>query len=44
MRALRLAGVPVADCIWCVGSAVCMLLPAVLSSARMLAPEPVPLA
>ncbi len=30
-----------AICIWCVGSAVCMLLLAVLSSARMLAPEPV---
>ena len=33
-----------AICIWCVGSAVCMLLLAVLSSVRMLAPEPVPLA
>jgi uncharacterized membrane protein len=33
-----------AICIWCVGSAVCMLLLAVLSSARVLAPEPVPLA
>jgi uncharacterized membrane protein len=30
-----------AICIWCVGSAICMLLLAVLSSARMLAPEPV---
>ena len=29
-----------AICIWCVGSAVCMLLLAALSSARMLAPEP----
>lgn len=29
-----------AICIWCVGSAVCMLLLAVLSSARMLGLEP----
>ena len=32
-----------AICIWCVGSAVCMLVLAVLSSARMLAAEPAPL-
>ena len=31
-----------AICIWCVGSAICMLLLAILSSARMLAPEPEP--
>jgi uncharacterized membrane protein len=30
-----------AICIWCVGSAICMSVLAVLSSARMLAPEPV---
>ena len=29
-----------AICIWCVGSAVCMLLLSVLSSARVLAPVP----
>ena len=29
-----------AICIWCVGSAVCMVMLAVLSSTRMLAPEP----
>ena len=29
-----------AICIWCVGSAICMLLLAALSSARMLAAEP----
>jgi uncharacterized membrane protein len=29
-----------AICIWCVGSAICMLVLAGLSSARMLAPEP----
>jgi uncharacterized membrane protein len=30
-----------AVCIWCVGSAVCMFLLAVLSAARTLGPEPV---
>ena len=30
-----------AICIWCVASAICMSVLAVLSSARMLAPEPV---
>ena len=31
-----------AICTWCIGSAICMLLLAVLSSVRMLAPEPEP--